>query len=67
MKQRKWLDYELLRHASARTTGASPAQRGGADMPLRPKSPQEPRHELGRLFGDERNQLDLIDAIRRKP
>jgi hypothetical protein len=44
----------------------SAAQRR-ADMPLLPKAPQRPRHELGDLplFGDTHKQLDLIDAIRR--
>ena len=40
----------------------SQAQRG-ADMPLRPKAPQQPHHELGGLFGDEHKQIDLINAI----
>lgn len=39
---------------------------GLPDAPLRPKVAQQPRHELGGLFGDEHTQLDLIDAIRSK-
>ncbi len=42
------------------------AQRG-SNAPLLPKTAQEPIGTLGGLFGDERKQLDLIDAIRRAP
>jgi len=49
----------------ARPTAAAILQRR-ANAPLRPTVAQEPRHELGGLFGDTHNQLDLIDQLRRE-
>jgi hypothetical protein len=64
MKPDTWLDHYDA--ACAKAVRAAHAQRL-ANMPLRPKVAQTPRHELGGLFGDEHKQLDMIDELRRKP